>query len=344
MISLVLPIYNVKTEYLKACFDSIRQQSYRDFEALMVDDGSDPFVAVVCAEYATWDPRFRYLRQENAGVCAARNAGLNAASGTYVCFIDPDDWLSERYLEVLHRAINDEDADMAMVDSMIHYKNRTVENHFLNSGTAVLQDGGKNRLLYRLFSRTICDYYPPEIPAGTAWAKIFRTEFLRENGLRFLPGLKRMEDILFCMYAYEAAGSIAYRPECLYHYRVSGDSVSHRYDPEVIQTFETFFQEAKRFLDINEKERLLYDALAMRELTAVHSYLRFYYFRDRNKTPQEVNREIDALLMREPYLSALQQMNPKLLSKTEFVFVSALRKRQYGLLRALVKGRELVKR
>ena len=152
MISLVLPIYNVKTEYLKACFDSIRQQSYRDFEALMVDDGSDPFVAVVCAEYATWDPRFRYLRQENAGVCAARNAGLDAASGTYVCFIDPDDWLSERYLEVLHRAIHDEDADMAIADSLIHYGKRTVENHFLNSGAVVLQDGGKNRLLYQLFS------------------------------------------------------------------------------------------------------------------------------------------------------------------------------------------------
>ena len=344
MISLVLPIYNVKTEYLKTCFDSIRQQSYRDFEALMVDDGSDPFVAVVCAEYATWDPRFRYLRQENAGVCAARNAGLNAASGTYVCFVDPDDWLSERYLEVLHRAIHDEDADMAIADSLIHYGKRTVENHYLNCSKTVLEGTEKNRLLYQLFGRAFYDYYPPEIPGGSVWAKMFRKEFLQENRLRFLPGLKRMEDILFCMYAFEAAGSVVYCPECLYHYRVHSDSVSHRYDPDIIRSFELFFEEAKRFLDENEKEALLYDALNMRKLTAIHSYLRFYYFWEPKKAPAKLKQELDALLNREPYASALTRVNPKLLSKTEYVFVSALKKRQYRLLWFLVKGRELVKK
>ena len=344
MISVILPIYNIETGYLETCLGSLRNQSYSKFEVLMVDDGSNAYVHDVCEKFADQDARFFYIRQDNAGVCVARNNGMDRAKGEYICFIDPDDWIDENYLDVLYNSITENDADIALVDSLVHYAKRAVENHFLDTGKTVLSGESKNKLLYQLFSRTICDYYPPEIPAGTVWAKIFRTDFLSARDLRFLPGLKRMEDILFCMYAYEEAEKIAYLPDCLYHYRVSGDSVSHRYDPEVIEQFERFFGEAQRFLDRYHKEPLLQEALAMRELTAVHSYMRFYYFSSPTLSRQEANREIDRLLEREPYATALQRIDKTLLSKSELIFVTALKNRQYSLLRALVKGRERLKK
>ena len=344
MITVILPIYNICKEFLSACLDSLQRQTYQDFEVLMVDDGSEPGVHTCCMRYQEQDPRYRYLRQENAGVCAARNNGMDHAAGDYICFIDPDDWVSDTYLELLVREITATEADIAMVDGAVHYKAQSVENHFLATERTVLEGKEKNLLIYQLFSRKICAYYPPEIPAGTAWAKIFRTAFLREKELRFLPELRRVEDILFNMHAYQQADRIAYLPECLYHYRVSTDSVSHRFDPDVIPQFERFFAEAENFLDRYQKERLLYDALAMRELTAVHSYLRFYYFRIQNKPQKEIDQEIDTLLSREPYASALRQIDQRLLTKQEYLFVLALKHRSYLLLRALVKGRELLKR
>lgn len=344
MISVILPIYNIETGYLETCLGSLRNQSYSKFEVLMVDDGSNAYVHDVCEKFADQDARFFYIRQDNAGVCVARNNGMDRAKGEYICFIDPDDWIDENYLDVLYNSITENDADIALVDSLVHYAKRAVENHFLDTGKTVLSGESKNKLLYQLFSRTICDYYPPEIPAGTVWAKIFRADFLKQNEIRFLPGLRRLEDVLFCMDAYEKAKRIAYQPDCLYHYRVSQASVSHRYDPQIVQDHEMFFQEANRFLDGNHKEQVLYDALAMRELTAVHSYLRFYYFKDSTKTKKEINHQIDNLLREEPYASALKQIDIKLLSKQELVFVLALRQRWYIALRALIKTRELLKK
>ena len=344
MISVILPIYNIETGYLETCLGSLRNQSYSKFEVLMVDDGSNAYVHDVCEKFADQDARFFYIRQDNAGVCVARNNGMDRAKGEYICFIDPDDWIDENYLDVLYNSITENDADIALVDSLVHYAKRTVENHFLNTGKTVLSGESKNKLLYQLFSRKLCGYYPPEIPAGTAWAKIFRADFLKQNGIRFLPGLRRLEDVLFCMDDYEKAERIAYQPECLYHYRVSQASVSHRYDPQIIQDHEMFFRETRRFLDDNHKEQVLYDALAMRELTAVHSYLRFYFFKDSTKTKKEINHRIDNLLREEPYASALKQIDIKLLSKQELVFVSALRQRRYIALRALIKTRELLKK
>lgn len=344
MVSVVLPIYNIREQDLCQCLDSLQRQTHSNFEVLMVDDGSKRYIHEVCRRYEQQDARFQYIQQQNAGVCAARNNGLEHAKGEYICFIDPDDWVSKSYLETLLRIIKEPSADIAIVDGLVHYEKRSAENHFLNIDSAVLSGGEKNKLLYQLFSRAICDYYPPEIPAGTVWAKMIRTEFLRNTGLRFLPGLTRMEDILFCMHAYEQAEKIAYLPECLYHYRVSTNSVSHRYDPDVIHQFERFFREAHGFLDRFQKEELLYRALSMRELTAVHSYLRFYYFSSPDMTVREANHEIDKLLEREPYRTALQHIDWKLLSRQEKIFVTALKKRWYMLLRGLVKGRELLKR
>ena len=343
VISIVLPIFNIKKEELRDCFDSLQKQTLKDFEVLMVDDGSRPYVQEFCKSYASQDTRFLYLAQTHSGVCAARNRGLDAAKGEYTCFVDPDDWVSERYLEALYGMMEKTGADISIVDCQLHYKNRTVENHFLNIQETALQGKDKNCLLYQLFSRKLCDYYPPELPAGTAWAKMFRTAFLKEKGLRFLKGLTRMEDILFCMYAYEEANHIAYRQESLYHYRVSEKSVSHCYDPDIVRNFEIFFYESKQYLDHYQKGELLYHALAMRELTAVHSYLRLYYFRNPELTRRRANQEIDLLLAREPYYSAMKQIDRALLSRQEYVFVKALQHRHYNLLRALIRARELIK-
>ena len=96
-ISVIVPVYKVE-EYLPQCIDSILAQTFTDFELLLVDDGSPDRCGEICEEYAGKDTRIRVFHQQNSGVSAARNIGLQHAKGTYIVFVDSDDWVSTDYL------------------------------------------------------------------------------------------------------------------------------------------------------------------------------------------------------------------------------------------------------
>lgn len=108
LVSVIVPLYNVEA-YLPACLDSLRAQTHRDFEVILVDDGSGDGSGAICDAYAAKDERFCVLHQANAGVAAARNAGLDRARGSHISFVDSDDEVSPRFLETLLAA----DADVA---------------------------------------------------------------------------------------------------------------------------------------------------------------------------------------------------------------------------------------
>ena len=103
LVSIIVPVYNVES-YLSPCLESIQRQSWRNLEVLMVDDGSTDGSSAVCADMAVADPRFRLLRQENAGVSAARNAALTLAGGKYLQFVDGDDRIHPQATETLVHA------------------------------------------------------------------------------------------------------------------------------------------------------------------------------------------------------------------------------------------------
>ena len=109
--SIIVPIYNAEKN-LQKCLDSICAQTFSDFEVLMIDDGSEDNSAAICEKYVQNDDRFRLVRQENKGVSVARNEGLRRAEGVYICFIDSDDYVSERYLEILYSRLSTDDTDV----------------------------------------------------------------------------------------------------------------------------------------------------------------------------------------------------------------------------------------
>ena len=100
LISVIVPVYKVE-EYLYECIDSIRRQTYKDLEIILVDDGSPDNCGMICDEYAKNDERIRVIHQNNAGLSSARNKGIENASGDYLCFVDSDDFISDDYCETL---------------------------------------------------------------------------------------------------------------------------------------------------------------------------------------------------------------------------------------------------
>lgn len=108
--SFIVPIYKVE-QYLRKCLDSISFQSFKDWEALLIDDGSPDNSGLICDEYAKKDARFRVFHKENGGVSSARNLGLENARGEWVWYVDPDDWIAEDALTLLANTIHKKDTD-----------------------------------------------------------------------------------------------------------------------------------------------------------------------------------------------------------------------------------------
>ena len=115
LISVIVPVYNVES-FLDYCISSIIKQTYTNFELILVDDGSKDSSPAICDEWFKKDSRVRVIHQQNGGLSAARNAGLNQAKGDYICFIDSDDFVKENYLEAFVITMKKTDADIAICD------------------------------------------------------------------------------------------------------------------------------------------------------------------------------------------------------------------------------------
>ena len=118
LISIIVPVYNVE-QYLDDCLVSILNQTYKNLEIILIDDGSTDNSGKICDEYAKKDSRIIVFHKENGGVSSARNAGLRIAKGIYIGFVDPDDWIAEDMYEVLYLNAKKYDADVSVCKSKI---------------------------------------------------------------------------------------------------------------------------------------------------------------------------------------------------------------------------------
>jgi glycosyltransferase involved in cell wall biosynthesis len=137
---------------------SVQQQTYRELEIILIDDGSTDDSGQICDEFSSLDRRFRVIHKENGGVSLARNAGIDLASGRYIAFVDPDDYLSHDFYEKLYNALVENDTDIAVSgvtlvnESGAPRFNETVQNVFL--GKSILYDNN-NAVLEGIFSNRI---------------------------------------------------------------------------------------------------------------------------------------------------------------------------------------------
>ncbi len=148
-ISVIVPVYNVQS-YLRECIESILDQTIDSFELILVDDGSTDESGRICDEYEEKDKRVRAIHKLNGGLSSARNAGLDAAKGDYICFIDSDDRVTKEYLEKLYGAVTGENADVAICDIEA---SRLTNTFMQNGGFARMDQSDAKRWLYDMRSR-----------------------------------------------------------------------------------------------------------------------------------------------------------------------------------------------
>lgn len=219
MVSIVVPAYNAE-RYLPACLDSLLGQSYRDFEVVAVDDGSTDGTGALLSLYAVRDPRVRVVTQGNQGLGAARNAGMAAARGDVLMFVDSDDLLVPQALSRVVRAFEDEHPDIVVFGFAYEPADATppVMRDHLRPRAAVI-GGGSDNVRQLLFEEDARPF---------AWRVALAADFVRREHVRFVPGLTLGEDQAFCFNTYPLSTRTVLLPDQLYRYRVVQASMSHQ--------------------------------------------------------------------------------------------------------------------
>ena len=207
-VSIVVPVYNTEA-YLSACVESLLHQTHSDLELLFVDDGSTDGSAAILDAYAKRDPRVRVIHQNNAGVSAARNAGIDAASGEYIGFVDSDDTVEPNYVETLLSAFS------THPEIGVSICNRFIHGH--PNGRTVGGTAGAGIVLSpkEAIENAVSIGKSYE---GYLWNKLFRASIFRESGVRLDPSITILEDLLLCVEVFAAGQSAYYDPTPLYHY------------------------------------------------------------------------------------------------------------------------------
>ena len=213
-ISVIVPVYNVET-YLTECLDSLLAQTFADWEAILIDDGSTDASGRICDEYAEKDARFRVLHQKNHGVSAARNAGLDAATGEFLAWVDSDDFIETHALETLHAAAVCEGADIVSFGYASVWGDEVVVRQ---GGGERLTFEGKSAVFGSQFSRKVVFYL---------WDKFYRRTLF--DGLRFPVGAI-YEDAFLLPQVFARAEKLVVLPESLYFYRMRAGSITHMLD------------------------------------------------------------------------------------------------------------------
>lgn len=214
LISIIIPVYNVE-KYLSRCLESVINQTYKNIEIILVDDGSPDNCGIICDEYASKDDRIIVIHKSNAGVSCARNDGIEAAKGDYICFVDSDDYISPGYIKTLYMALIENNADIVTCDYYRCVENKLVEEVSTEFPFAVIHNDCQ-----LFYDKSIIEFR-----AQVPWNKMFKANIIKKNDIRFLSGIPLGEDNLFVIEYIAYAEIACFIEEKLYIYNDSDTSV-----------------------------------------------------------------------------------------------------------------------
>lgn len=218
LISIIIPMYNAQA-YIERCMECVRNQTYRNIEIIIIDDGSEDGSGELCKAYAKKDARIRYFYKDNGGPASARNEGIKQAQGTYMYFMDADDILEENAMEVLHNAyqINKVDFVIGNTKRIDIYGNQRLE---WKNKDELFKDRKAVIGLVNAFANDIKSYKI----LWSAWGKLYRADIINENHVRYNEKVYAWEDVSFVISYLVFCNSVFYLGECLYTYVHCGQS------------------------------------------------------------------------------------------------------------------------
>lgn len=253
LVTIVVPVYKVE-KYIDKCINSILNQTYKNLEIILVDDGSPDTCGEICDNYAKQDIRIKVIHKENGGLSDARNAGIDIATGRFISFIDSDDYIDSEYIELLYRTIIKDKSDMAISSHKAIYENGTI----LEKATGEESILDSKEVLKRILYDDGIDL--------SAWAKLYKMELFKE--IRYPKG-RLFEDAATTYKLIDRCKSISIISKSTYNYVIRRSSITNENFSEkkmdlIISTEEMCNYVKKKYPDLEKasNRRLMYAYLS----------------------------------------------------------------------------------
>lgn len=226
--SIVIPVYNAE-KYIDKTLQSIKNQTYTNFEAILVDDGSTDSSADICEEITKADSRFTLIRKNNAGVSAARNDGICKAQGEYILFIDSDDWIEGNALAICNKYLRETKAEELIFGMSFDIeKNGVIERSLIKTHDEAELRAGDFAASFQSLYR--CNYLT------SSCNRVISLPLLKTNNLLFDERISNYEDYEFSLRVLGYCKTVTVLPNVLYHYIIRHDSSnSRKYKPNMVQ-------------------------------------------------------------------------------------------------------------
>lgn len=238
-ISIVIPVYNVEG-YLRSCVDSVLSQSYRNFELILVNDGSKDASPAICDEYGQADSRVVVIHKENEGPSKTRNRGIDEAKGDYLMFVDSDDILAEGALEKMVNAMEQTNADLCICGYERFRDGWSLPSSLTTEPLQVFKD---RKELAAVYNQPKTNMFGVSI-----WAKLYRLDIINSNSIRFDSEISYEEDCIFNLDYFRHVTTTAVLPDIFYRWRQMEVSLSKGYRKGTFQFLVNGFRNRKKFL------------------------------------------------------------------------------------------------
>lgn len=330
-ISVIIPFYNVKKEYLIRCLESIKIQNYSYLEVILVNDGSTKD----CSYLKKYN--YKIINTEHLGVSNARNVGINNASFENIVFIDADDTFVENAFNIFDKYINlYNDYEIIIFDAYVYYEKIKVNNKFYKiNGKLTKKDIIELELqsIYKNFNY----YKPSEISVGPVWAKVYKKKFLLKNKLVFFNELRKCQDTLFNLYAFDCAKKVYYISEYVYNYYKNINSSCNNYLHNIENTRYYFIKE---FINNKNKNKNFTDALNLGVIENLYIILNKHIFIKSNLSYYNKLKQVRDITRNKLYSDAIKYSNGKNLK--EKIFIYFLKKENFFMVGFLIKIKQIL--
>lgn len=349
-ISFIVPVYKVE-KYLDQCVQSILNQTFKDFELILVDDGSPDECPRLCDQYAEQDDRVRVIHKQNAGVDEARNSGIEMAEGEWAYFVDSDDWLELDAAERLYNQAVKTGADCVMTDCEKVYEDgsRTRMYQFSQSFVTDKKEDLENIQKFVLCHK-YSPYYSKRCESGFAapWGKFVKLSIIKDHNIRFNPYSKGLfDDGIYSLYILNYVKKFSYVRDArhTYNYRILGSSLVHSFKPNAMDILKRGAELVDQFITECGKDESFRQAEYCRRVAYFSSHLSKYFYSPENKkSASEVTQEIKTVLSQYPFDVAFKNAQPKNLeAKHIYVLICGKLKFAAGL-KLFAKARMLFKK
>lgn len=276
-VSVIVPVYNVPKKYLKRCINSLTNQTLKDIEIILVDDGTPSTSGKICDKFAQEDSRIIVIHQKNKGLCGARNAGVKKAKGKWISFVDGDDWIDQNTYEVLYNEGELNNVDVVMFGYIKEYPSKSIVMNY--------KKYFKDKKIYknpediRYLQRQILNY---DANCAMAPTKFIKRSLIEKNNIYHDEKLRQgAEGIEFNIRLFSIIESAEFVDKNFYHYIYNSESITTVHNEENHKMVLECFKQIKNEVNLNEKElkKMFYSRVKHAILTTAISG----YFSSSNK-------------------------------------------------------------